>query len=123
MHFLNFGMLYIFDVGEDMHLKCATKMDYDNPHRGVGSVTCSSFTTLKPSKKIIRMHDDNKLKLGNKTLKTANVISCCGNSLRPMYRALGLRIGLLTLVKAKFHYAIWSQTSSKLVADLLARAR
>ena len=24
--------------------------------------------------------------------------------------------------KAKFHYAIWSQTGSKLVADLLARA-
>jgi len=52
MDFLNFGILYIFDVGEDRHLKCATKMDYDNPHRGVGSVTCSSFTTLKPSKKL-----------------------------------------------------------------------
>jgi len=26
------------------------------------------------------------------------------------------------LIKAKFHYAVWSQTGSKLVADLLARA-
>jgi len=26
------------------------------------------------------------------------------------------------VVKAKFHYAIWSQTGPKLVADLLARA-
>jgi len=25
-------------------------------------------------------------------------------------------------VKAKFHYAIWSQTGPRLVADLLARA-
>ena len=29
----------------------------------------------------------------------------------------------VVVIKAKFHYAIWSQTGSKLVADLLARAR
>jgi len=29
----------------------------------------------------------------------------------------------VTMLKAKFHYAIWSQTGSKLVAHLLVRAR
>jgi len=37
-----------------------------------------------------------------------------------IYLGYGTLLTYLTLLKAKFHYAIWSQTGSKLV--LLARA-
>jgi len=43
-------------------------------------------------------------------------------SLQPMQRTRFVRTHGAS-IKAKFHYAIWSQTGPKLFADLLARAR
>ena len=59
-----------------------------------------------------------------KTTAEHGFLCVCKQILASMcYSLVSERYVNLKVVKAKFHYAIWSQTGPKLVANLLARAR